>query len=1151
MYRSFIHIVLVVQFGFLLINCGGDNGGVGNQNDQAPVATAEVFGASQATSGSVDVRSGKDVMLSGFNSDGVDDPLLTFSWQQIDTSGFSVDFYERASNSVVFTAPAVPLTQQEGVELQFELTVTDGDGVMAKDQVAVNVKPAYDADQFLLNPRVDERFVLIVAAPENTSLATDIPFVVNMSTTAHWHDRIGNNRNLALNSDSFTGTVIAGDAPAVTDPINAYFKVAIPLLDADDINVNFTGEERTSRLEFENVDSASITISLSLFQQATGAIAIHLARETEMGAFELIDTTDVMITGNTLEFTDEWLRQNLLVESRRSANNYYDCIDPNSEAETLTEWISYAGFNAYPESVVHTSYVNNYDLNFGRDMYVRKDENGNVYTYVTNYPSLENIFSGRNEFAIVVMEYSAAPTGNCGDGTFEDDTTGKKIVKFYSYVPDEISGEYVRAPSMNFDGRGERMVPGVCVACHYGDTNSDQFNRANLGDIDATAADLNSSFIPWDLDAFLYTRGNDSEVIDPVYASAEISSEVTQAYSREAQESAFRQQNQMILDTFTHDINNLKRFEIPIKLIHGWYGNRDLVEALNFGSEEDPLSAQELLTLQAQVSTVPANPFDGDYVQSGWEGQEQLYHEVFARNCRLCHAQVANHTINFDSYEEFINNELLVDYVFEQGAMPLSRLTMDRFWIDFYGVQAPAELLRDHLNSDNNPDNDVAPAVRPGYPVASVLPVANGELAADVMLDFDGQILFDGANSKFANAFEWSLDGNFVSDAAKFEYFAETPGTHSQLTFLAINTDDALVSRTETRRIQINDNTPQAEGVPAPAVNEGDTVMIDIYQSLCPAAVPDDVLCREVFGDIREGEVPIVELLGAGVNGDVSIVDAAPGTVTFTSTSASFFGDGEFSFTLTDSFGESSAAASVSITINSLEGPVIVGPDSCDTVAVNHQTEALFPIMFGAARCLDPSANDTVADGLSLQVVEVGVPLQTGSVASVDSGGVISYTPGRFFIGQDSFSYTVQDDSLSQRTNRGTVVVVVNANQTFTSLTTGDGVLTRVGLSDGCGECHGGNRPDAPNWLEVANIRLAATNTNLAPYGAAEMTLAEPTSRETLLTSILFQNACDALAIHPGGNRLCTSAGSPDDISDLNADGLSLLRWLEEGALDN
>ena len=35
-------------------------------------------------------------------------------------------------------------------------------------------------------------------------------------------------------------------------------------------------------------------------------------------------------------------------------------------------------------------YLNNYDLGFGRDMHMRWDDDGNVYAYVENYPTVES-----------------------------------------------------------------------------------------------------------------------------------------------------------------------------------------------------------------------------------------------------------------------------------------------------------------------------------------------------------------------------------------------------------------------------------------------------------------------------------------------------------------------------------------------------------------------------------------------------------------------------------------------------------------------------------------------------------------------------------------------------------------------------------------
>lgn len=1135
---------------FALTACGGGSD-VGSQNDAPPVASAEVLGSAQTTSGEVQVRSGKEVLLSGFNSEGVDDPILTFSWRQVEGSDYPVELYERTADAVAFTAPDIPITDTDGVSLMFELTAVDADGVSATDTVSVRVKPARDADHFLINPRVEEDYVVIVAPNPGTLVSADIPVSLTVTQTATWRDRSGAEHSQVIATDTVSGEIAAGLSPATQSAENLFFRLPVPLLDADDVNKNFQGENRLSRLEFENVDEASLTISLSLAQEASGNFNLYLATQAESG-FDMLDTSALVAGENSLTFDTEWLRINLGVESRRSAENYYRCIDPNDEATTLAGWIDYAGFNDYPESVVHTSYVNNYDLNFGRDMYLRKDENGNVYSYVTNYPSLENIFSGRNEFAIVVMEYSSAPTGQCGDGTFADDDGGKKIVKFYSYVPNEITGEYERAGTMNFDGRGERSVPGVCVGCHFGDTNSDQFNLANLSDISAEAADLNSSFIPWDLDAFLYTSSAEDDVVDPIYTSNETSPEVTAQYSREAQQDYFRQQNQMVLDTFTYDLGALKRFETPIKLLHGWYGNAEAVESLDFGSEEAPLTEEALAAVKAQVLTLPTNDFDGTYVQSGWEGQEELYHNVFARNCRLCHAQVAEATIDFDSYDEFINNGQLVSYVFEQGLMPLSRLTMDRFWVNFYNDSQPAaELLREHLNNDNIVDNDVAPGLRPGYPVARALPTANPELDADASVDFDGRILFDASASLFATNYEWSINGEFVGDESKYVYSAGEPGDRVQLTLAALNVDENLVSQRVSRRILVNNNTPSAEGVPSPNVNEGEAVTVNIFTSLCANGLPDDSACRAVFGDVEQGDRPLITLSEDSVNGDVALLDSSNGLVRFTSTAPVSDGDGEFTFSLTDSFGEVSELARVSVVINALGGPEINGPDTCTVDALNQDTSAEFPQFFDGVPCADPSLNDVAADGLSLQVVAVDDgSARAGTSVSVDNSGVISYTPGRFFTGTDTFGYTVRDSSLSQNENSGTVVVTVNATETYTSLSTGDGVFARSD-GTGCGECHDGTLSGAPSWFLVDNAQLAAVNNNLAPYGVAEITLAEPTSTTDLLDAIILKNGCNFDGGHPGGNILCNAPGTPTGVGDLNEAGLAILKWMEEGAQDN
>ena len=1140
--RSAKFTFVFILFAFTAA-CGGGGKKVGKQEDLPPKAVASVFGASMKTNGTIDVRSGSEVLLSGQNSDGVDDPLLTFKWEQVDDSGYPVTLYERTSSASVFTAPKIPADASDGVDLEFKLTVTDADGVSNSDTVKVKVNPAYDRNKFLLNPMVDDSYEIFVVPA--TDPGSEIPVTLEIKYTASWTDRSGVAHSQLLKTDTLSGNVPAQRASNDLDPANLYFVRQVPLLDADEVNKYFQGQNRSGRLELEGVTNASLTIDVSLLQQAQGQLSLKLARKQDSG-YVAIDSSTVQSSPTTMQFSSEWLRTQLASESWRSAQNYYDCIDPTRQSATLSGWLQQAGFNDNTSDAHFTVYQNNYDLNFGRAMWVRTDSDGNVYSYVTNYPTLEAALSKRNDFAVVVMEFSPAPTGKCGDGTFEDSAGGKKIVKFYSYVPDRTSGEYVRMNTMNFDGRGERALPGVCLACHYGDTNIDKFNSADLATIPASAADLDSSFIAWDLDNFLYSKAANPDEIDPVYAANPVSDQVTEQFSRSAQEADFRAQNQAALHTFTYDKTKLKRFESGIKLVQGFYGNT-AVENLNFGSKDAPLDDAELTTLQAQVDTLPDNSFTGEnYVPAGWQGHEDLYHKVYAHYCRLCHVQQSDAALDFDSYQEFIGNANLVRRVFEEGGMPLSRLTMDRFWDDFYGGTSAAELLRKELNSDNDPSNDVPQDLVPGTPVAIVSPGASPDLSYDVGLDFGGSQLFDASGSLFADRYQWRVDGILSGTDSRFNYVADTPGENHEVSLVAYSDDDVQTSFEVLRRVKVANHVPNPTGVPAQSVIEGASIDIPIFSLLCPSAMPDSAACRDVFGDIATGEVPAIAISGTPVNGSIANVDAANGIVTFNSTASEAAGDASFAFTLTDSFGETSAPAPVTISVNSLGGPGIVGPDTCSVSARTFATQSNFPRAFDDSTCADPTLNDTVAGGFNLSLVGVdGSTLNANSSVNLNNG-VIEYTPSRFFTGQESFAYTVQDDTLSAKTSVGSVTVTVSPTVTYQQLNSGVGMF--VDSVTGCAQCHDGLTAGAPNWQVRDNVLLAATNTNETPYGSPEITLAEPTTTQQLLGSILFRKACNYDGSHVGLNRLCNTTGTPTSVSDLNAMGLQLLEWLEQGA---
>lgn len=1212
LFKQIVGALFLLTVTLILTACGGSDTGDDNQGGEPPFAIAKVLGSTEKTRELVEVRSGSLVLLSGADSDnrtpGV--PILNFNWEQTDQSGYEVVLYERNRTTSVFIAPEIPVSESQGVELTFELVVTDARGVTAKDIVRVLVKPVLDENHFLISPNDNEEFLLVVAAVDEDvgeQIDSDgIYFDVIMTKTAHWHDRAGNAHSLTLDEITFNGVVPSGLAPGPESADNPLYQVVVPMFNVDEINAHFQGRNRSQRLELENVAGkpatattpvippAYVELSFQLTQQSSGVdLGLYLA-ETDIVGTELSLLADFPGQGGQVLTTDdESLRIALGVESRRSANNYYDCIDPQGNATTLRDWLEQAGFvdsngeHINTESVAHAAYLNNYDLNFGRDMFVRQDENSNVYSFVTNYPTLENIASGRNEFAVVAMEFSPAPTGNCGDDIPPDDT--KKIVKFYAFVPDTTTGEYVRMPTMNFDGRGERSLPGVCVSCHYGSTNTETnpnstanangFNTEILGAIDASAANLDSSFMPWDLDSLLYTHSEDPRLIDPAYASSGGFGEVTgftAAFSREALESEFRRMNQMVLDTFTYDTDNLLRFETPIKMLHGWYGNGDTVEDLVFSDINDT----GLLLLL--IDTLPDNPFDGSYVQKGWrddfegQGREELYHQVFARNCRLCHIQIASTSDpdpvnNFDTYEEFIENGSLVNYVFERGIMPLSRLTYDRFWVDYYGEPSAAERLRDHLNNDTNPDNDVADDARPGLPLASIVPATNPRSEADILIDFDGYQLFDGSGSLFADRYDWKLDGSSIINTDgnlvntptltfPLQEMSLQPGDTYEIS-LTVSDQSSMSSTEETRSLLVNNNSPISEGQITVSVSEGLSVLIDIFEQLCPGHSEDSENCRPFFGDINAGDKPSIFLSSLPDNGTLDVSNLENGMVTFTSTQTALSGDGSFQFIFIDSFDESSSLPSnVTIVVNPIGAPT-VGNDSCTIDALS--SNQLCPD--------DPLANDFAGDSqLTLRIVSVS---NTGGVAnSSDSGGTVTldqgsirYTPPRFLTGvaADSFEYTVEDDNpVDPKSNTGTVRVTITPTVTHTLLMAvedADGEPPTVQSSCRLSGCHDGSSTTAPDYGEYANLRRVAVSTTGSQYGpphnafSDDIALAEPTTDAQLLNSILFKNGCDSIEgeFHSGGNVLCSTSvadGATITENDLNALGQRLLEWVRQAA---
>ena len=843
---------------WILVFGTGCPSGVGSQSDPAPVAVAAALGVGTPVAGTYQVRAASEVQISGKDSDSEGVPVLEYEWTQV--GGPPVQLFERNTVTRSFTAPS------EAATLEFELTVTDADGMTAVDSVTIDVVPVLDESHFLRDPSVEEELVLFVSPnlPGPTVAAT-IPYTISVTPTVYWTDRDGSPRSQVLDPVlSVTDQLDAGFV-IPSDPVDATqdrITLPVPLLDADEVNVFFQGADRAGRLELEEVLNARVELEVALV--GSGDFQVHVGRSNG-ASFDAITGSDVFVSGVTplpsgaildgasgsVRLDLEKVRQAVGAESFLSASNYYACLDPTAQTATLSGWLARTGFVG-ANDVVNARYVNNYDLGFGRDMYTRTDPDGSVYSYVVNYPTLEALLKGQGEFATVAMEYSAKPEGNCDAPTA---SATEKIVKFFAFVPDTTTGEMVRAESMNFDGRGERFLPGVCTACHDGSiTNIAALGQASLAAIPASNVDLSATFMPWDVDSLLYARAADASLVDPSLNAADFTEAELEAASLESQQAALRALNESALATYVGD---LRRYEEPLRMIHGWYGNQAALPApivddlMTIEDETDDLSLPSPLESAslATLTTLPAVDFDGSYVQPGWVGEEEIYHEVFARYCRMCHTQQDNLDRNFEGHEEFLNAANLSGYVFERGIMPAARLTLDRFWVDFGGdFPGAAETLRQHLIDEGIP---VSATGIPGNPQAAI------SLAPSLVETIDGAgdlvattINLDGTGSLFAENYDWQISDDSGCGSTPVVLGAGSP----QASFVverspcqytvSLEVEAGLLSDTVSTTVNTNRNPATVDFVAATTgYASGDAVLdIDVLGQISAASDGDGSL---------------------------------------------------------------------------------------------------------------------------------------------------------------------------------------------------------------------------------------------------------------------------------------------------------------------
>jgi hypothetical protein len=773
-FRIFRNICAPAALLTLLVGCD-QLSDVGDQQARPPTAVATVLGHpfTRGSDGSATatVRSQTEVALTGKDSVEGSLGITAFNFAQTDSNP-PVPLVVRTVNTVSFAAPAVT----QDTVYRFSLTVGDSDGNTSQANITLTVKPVLDPNKFLTYGGLGATYgaphsTYRLVAAATTSVAPDSgaavdqtlgEFTIVIRRLLTYTDRSGAIHNdVPLDEEpagpplQVAGSWLArsGAAASCDAPENPQFELDIPRLDADDINLLVQTGDRSRQLELSDIDQAQLKLEISI--TPTGGTLTP-----QICVFDPDTSSTIVPPAATATVTTAQLEGTASVEqdTLASARAYYETIGEGTSKTTLSEWLSANGFNPSATNYAadaHAVYTNNFDLGFGRDMYLKvicpnatvNVGSCDVASVVINYPSLENAAKKLNAINAVAMEFSPSAAGS------------RKVVKFYAYAPNPRSEtrEFTRIHSVNLDGRGERFLPGACTACHGGTPGGLDANGGY-----AHEGDVNSAFLLWDLDTLLY--GDTDTSFSPNPEDTQLKASVT----RSAQEGELRKLNAGAYLTFD-DQDHPGRFALARELVEGWY-------------QRGTLPVQ-------QLDQVLAGTHNGAFIPAGWQrgvngnpdasagsadSSEDIYRIVFAPHCRACHVMhvpdpevgdvrqaalcdsdptgdpatgVADQ-VPIGCYWQFVQAPNLVRRLSE-GVMPLARLTMDRLWVNGSGGQTAGDLLTAHLARADVLNQRV---ITPGTPSAVI------KVTPDTGADINSVVSLEADQARFATSFSWTVN---------------------------------------------------------------------------------------------------------------------------------------------------------------------------------------------------------------------------------------------------------------------------------------------------------------------------------------------------------------------------------------------------------
>lgn len=582
-----------------------------------------------------------------------------------------------------------------------------------------------------------------------------------------------------------------------------------------------------------------------------GGIAITLESDVQAELY-IVKNNSIVFQATSESGIAEIALEDSYISSVKYAEAYYQAVDPNNTRTNLKDWQVTNGFDS--GEVRHVIFRDTKDLGYGRDMYLKEGEDGRFAIYVNNFvvaiaPGNPTNYGPINVEAAVSQDFDFMLGTNAIEFSpiDEADPDSMKIAKFFTFSAPNDEGIQERLTSANLDGRGIKHMPTMCLVCHGGKMlplNEDgTFNEISL-----RSAKLNQL----EIDTFEFSQQS--------------------GWHREDLEADMKLINKLIRDSFVETNSR------PLDQKARWDGN----------------FAIELAEMRYGGSDFAADQFT-PAVPEGWrqsefrpDGVELLYSEVIEPHCISCHSlrghsagndedvvpitvngQTVNlgNAINFSNYEKFISySDLIIEYVYRRGVMPLSLRNYEKFWQNPDGVPSLlASFLPDFdvLNESGRIEPPGRPVMLPGGSITAKSPVnfnARGSYFIESTDDLDiAWTLTDGpvgANAEFSNStgplttFTADLDGQYL-----IELTGANSRSNREVSSFKVTIDNGLASH-QTELTFVDDIVPILQNTNFSGrtcsschIPDGDFPGIPVYYDLSNEKLYQDILARIDFND--------------------------------------------------------------------------------------------------------------------------------------------------------------------------------------------------------------------------------------------------------------------------------------------------------------